>query len=209
MTPGQLVRAVAAALDLPEPVVAQYDRRLSEEGFRTKGGRGSSAPQVEPEDVAKLVIAALSGERYANTFATVRDLWNATLDSAPQASGRDGFLGAVVLEKQIEGTLGNFATAKQNTNCSFGEGLTAVINDCINGQMEAFLGPKKSDWRAKFQLKVTRPWAEAYIGFSDGENVHLDFRFQGTADNDINREVITTHEVTAIPLLRIAEQMRK
>src|SRR5258705_11448956 len=58
-TPGQLVKCIAEALGIPEPTVVQYDRLLSENGMRSKGGRGTSAAKVTAVDAANLLIAIM------------------------------------------------------------------------------------------------------------------------------------------------------
>lgn len=208
MTPGALVRAVAAAFDLSEAVVAQHDRRLAEEGFRTKGGRGASAPQVTAEDAAKLIIATLAGERFSQTFATVRDLWNAPVMLPPVAQGTEGPGHALVIQQQIK-SLSEFDAAISN-ECNFGEATSALLKDCINGQMEAFLKSGNLAPRQRFQLRVIRPSAEAKISFghTQSPDASLEFNFRGATDSDVSREITTTHEISVLPLLRIAEQMR-
>jgi hypothetical protein len=56
-TPGELVKAIAAVLGIPEPTAVQYDRQLAEAGLRTKGGRGRSAARVTARDASNLLIA--------------------------------------------------------------------------------------------------------------------------------------------------------
>ena len=58
-SPGQLVKCIAEALEIPEPTVVQYDRLLAENGMRSKGGRGTSAAKVTAGDAANLLIAIL------------------------------------------------------------------------------------------------------------------------------------------------------
>ncbi len=58
-TPGEMVRRMAEALSLPEPMVVMVDRKLSEAGLRTKGGRGKSAAQMTASDIANLLIAVI------------------------------------------------------------------------------------------------------------------------------------------------------
>src|SRR3954447_3476229 len=58
-TPGQLVKCIAEALNIPEPTVVQYDRLLAENGLRSKGGRGTSAAKVTARDAANLLIAIM------------------------------------------------------------------------------------------------------------------------------------------------------
>lgn len=71
MTPGQLVKAVAIALDVSEETVVQHDRNLVVAGLRTKGGRGPSAPEVTPLDAARLVLAVLGSIRVKDSVAVV------------------------------------------------------------------------------------------------------------------------------------------
>jgi hypothetical protein len=72
MTPGQLVKAVSIALDVPEETVVQHDRNLVTAGLRTKGGRGPSAPKVTPLDAARLLVATLGSVRTKDSVETVR-----------------------------------------------------------------------------------------------------------------------------------------
>jgi hypothetical protein len=72
MTPGQLVKAVAVALDVPEEMVVLHDRNLTVAGLRTKKGRGPSAAEVTPLDAARLLVATLGSVRIKDSVATVR-----------------------------------------------------------------------------------------------------------------------------------------
>jgi hypothetical protein len=69
-TPGELVRAVANVLRVPEPTVVQHDRNLVAAGLRSKGGRGLSAAQVTSEDAANLVISICGASPFS---ASVKD----------------------------------------------------------------------------------------------------------------------------------------
>jgi hypothetical protein len=71
LTPGQLVNAVAIALNVPAETVVQHDRNLVVAGLRTKGGRGHSAPKVTPLDAARLVTAVLGSVRVLDSVNTV------------------------------------------------------------------------------------------------------------------------------------------
>lgn len=70
-TPGELVKAIAAATGTPEPTVIQHDRNLVTAGLRTKGGRGPSAPKVTPRDGAHLLTAILGSEQVKDSVETV------------------------------------------------------------------------------------------------------------------------------------------
>jgi hypothetical protein len=71
MTPGQLVKAVAIALDISEETVTQHDRNLAVAGLRTKGGRGPSAPTVTPLDAARLLVAVLASVKTKDSAEVV------------------------------------------------------------------------------------------------------------------------------------------
>jgi len=80
MTPGQLVRAMSVALDVPEETVVQHDRNLVMAGLRTKGGRGRSAPEVTPLDAARLLVATLASFRTKDSVATVKQFERAVFE---------------------------------------------------------------------------------------------------------------------------------
>jgi hypothetical protein len=228
MTPGNLVRAVASAVRIPVSVVTQHDRRLSEAGLRIKGGRGASAPDVGPDDAAKLLIAILTSfggiDTEAKTASLVTQLWEAPLwDGTFVPSPTDVPMAERQKEKfealnRLRSSLSfpKLRKAVSDADCRFGAALTALFDDCINGEMESFLGCTADHFgrispmlrRDTFQLKVTRPWAEARIGFSAGRESCLEFLFAGTIGADTNSEVTTTHEMTAIPLIHITARMR-
>lgn len=65
-TPGELVRAVAAALDISDVTVGVYYRKLREAGLVTKGGRGRSAPALSYLDGARLLLSLLASETGVN-----------------------------------------------------------------------------------------------------------------------------------------------
>jgi hypothetical protein len=195
MTPGNLVRAVASAFEAPESEVAQYDRRLLEAGLRTTGGRGSSAPDVQAADVVRLVIATLVRDRHSQTVATVTDWWNLPLVSGEPSRKQKAMMPPRVLA---------IATAN---SCTFGAAFTALMDDCINGDMESLLGSPKA-WGPKFGLKIIPQHMRAEIGFSDGSDAHVDLAFQRGVDSDSQREFLTIHQTSIRPLIGIAQQMR-
>jgi hypothetical protein len=80
-TPRQLVETMAEALGIPVETVTNYDRVLSEQGLRSKSGRGRGAAKVSAEDAANLLIAILgspiagaSVKEAANTCRTYGSL---------------------------------------------------------------------------------------------------------------------------------------
>jgi hypothetical protein len=72
MTPGQLVDAVAIAMDVPRKNVVAHDRNLALAGLRTIGGRGLSAPAVTPLDAARLLVANLAALRTMDSVSTIK-----------------------------------------------------------------------------------------------------------------------------------------
>lgn len=72
-TPGELVRVVAASLGVPETLVLQADRKLSEAGLRSKGGRGRSSVRITARDAASLLIAIGAGSMAKDTVTTLKD----------------------------------------------------------------------------------------------------------------------------------------
>ena len=70
-TPGELVKAIAAATGTPEPTVTTHDRILVMAGLRSKGGRGTSAAKVTPRDAAHILVALLGSEHAQDSAETV------------------------------------------------------------------------------------------------------------------------------------------
>lgn len=67
-SPGELIKAVADVLHIPEVTVSSYYRNLREAGHVTKGGRGRSAPRMTANDAAQLLIA-IGGSRFEKESA--------------------------------------------------------------------------------------------------------------------------------------------
>jgi hypothetical protein len=102
MTPGQLVKAVAIALDVSEETVTQHDRNLVVAGLRTKGGRGRSAPDVTPLDAARLFISTLWSVRAKDSVETVKRAEGAIFDPQDHWAEYLKEHGKVALEKAKE-----------------------------------------------------------------------------------------------------------
>jgi hypothetical protein len=142
-------------------------------------------------------------------------LWEAHVDPTPKAtwSSSSNFdaemaFKALPFKKHVENTLGNFAKAVSDGG-TFGDCLTALIDDARTGQLSVFIGSNLAEQRAKFQIKVVQPSIQARVGFSNGEELYLEYYFTLVTDNPgAISEVVITREVTAIPLIRIAEAFR-
>ena len=227
-TPGQNVKIVADAFPVPESVVAQHDRRLAEKGYRTKGGRGAQAPQIGLEDAAKLVIAVLAAEPYANiyanTYEAVKSIWEAESyrdgtpfiridanripDFTSEIAGRKLLGSDSFIKQKINPFLTSF-TAARKSGATFGPCLTALIDDCVNRRVGDYLGPNRAEWESKFQVKIVQPNNHCVIGFGDGSGLYVEYEFYGLRDMNAGRDVITTQEMTINPLLRIAKAFRE
>lgn len=129
MTPGQLVKAVSTALDVPEETVTQHDRNLVVAGLRTKGGRGRSAPEVTHLDAARLLVATLGSIRAKDSVETVQEFERAIF--VPRRSDRAAEL---MGEPDI-------ALKRLPENHNVLEGLAAVISEASQpiGDLEKFL----------------------------------------------------------------------
>jgi hypothetical protein len=119
MTPGELVKAVSIALDIPEETVVQHDRNLAVAGLRTMGGRGRSAPSVTHRDAARLVASILGSVRVKDSASVV-----GRLDQVK------------VLSKRKEYALLPFPRVLElPENHSFIDALTAIIEEVDTPQM--------------------------------------------------------------------------
>lgn len=102
-TPGELVAAVAEALGIPLATVVEHDRNLVVAGLRTKGGRGRSAPQTTPRDLAHLLAAILGSELIQHSVHSVRRYEltvPAVSQSSPQLFGGCGVAELETLSKK-------------------------------------------------------------------------------------------------------------
>jgi len=80
VTPGELVKAISIALDVPEETVVQHDRNLAVAGLRTTGARGRNAPHVTYLDAARVIVAMLGSVRTKDSVETVRKFETAKFD---------------------------------------------------------------------------------------------------------------------------------
>jgi hypothetical protein len=159
MTPGQLVKAVAIALDVPEETVVQHDRNLVVAGLRTKGGRGRSAPAVTTLDAARLFTATLGSIRIKDSVATVQAFERTRFDPpksfAEQVAAFRARGVTVPGDEYDEPDREKFfdmAIMSLPQNHNFVEGLAALISDAG--------GPLQADQLDKYQ----RRFAEIIIG---------------------------------------------
>ena len=151
MTPGQLVKAVSLALDVPEETVVQHDRNLVVAGLRTKGGRGRSAPEVTSLDAARLITACLASVRTKDSVLTVRAFEQAQRrPKFVSRSARDGGRLTKREEDQIatEKELFDLPFMKLPVNHSFVEALASLITEAT----ELFDAGKLEQLKQRFAL---------------------------------------------------------
>jgi hypothetical protein len=153
-TPGQLVQAIAEALGVPVETVTNYDRVLSENGMRSKSGRGRGAARVTPTDAANLLIAIL-GSPIAG--ASVKESANTcrTYGSLPvlgHVCGTLSFASARVGLRMLD------ELPKKHT---LRDGISALIQSAASG--EHYRVPAKHfDIGCTTTLVGPQPWAEIY-----------------------------------------------
>lgn len=176
MTPGQLVKAVAIALDVPEETVVQHDRNLVVAGLRTKGGRGRSAPAVTPLDAARLLTATLASFRTKDSVSTVREFEGAIFYPGPEHA-------AEVRAARRHHLFYEVAFLSLPEQHNFIEGLAALIKDASGplptDQVEQFL--KRF---ADLMIHCDMPGAYGTFSFERGVYSYKGARPAPTADEE-------------------------
>jgi hypothetical protein len=178
-TPGQLVKTIAEALGLPAEIVTNYDRVLSENGMRSKSGRGRGAAKVTASDAANLLIAIL-GSPVAG--ASVKEAANTcraygSLRAIKSASGRYGS-GKTSFTKLGLPRLGDLPNKH-----TLHDGLSELIDSAAKG--EHFQHPEEhfrqrtivQDSLCHIRLTGPDPWAEIEADASFGVALGKDQRF--------------------------------
>jgi hypothetical protein len=139
MTPGQMIRAVSVALEVPEETVTQIDRVLVGAGLRTKGGRGPSAPHVTHRDAARLIAAVMG-------FAMVKD--SASVVATLETTKSEIFTDGPPKSRRFQQIF-----SKRH---SFVDGLSALIEDADTPQMfENF--QEFAQYFAPIKISVSEP----------------------------------------------------
>ena len=165
-TPGQLVRIMAETLGVPAETVTNYDRVLSENGMRSKSGRGRGAAKVTAGDAANLLIAIM-GSPIAG--ASVKEAANTcrTYGSLPKLGHVSGTMGFAKLGLPTLDELPSEHTLH--------EGISALINSATKGEhyripRYSIRGLGKSDPFFGIELDGPQPWAGIYAdGTGTGE----------------------------------------
>lgn len=161
MTPGQLVRAMSIALDVPEETVVQHDRNLVVAGLRTKGGRGRSAAEVTPVDAARLLVATLASIRTKDSTGAVEQ-FERSIFEPPDKPNYTLFRG-IKLHYDGENDVGQFDPTIMGLPLkhNFVEGVAALIADASRPieNLRSFL-----DRFATLNLRCSSPSGRATIG---------------------------------------------
>src|SRR5262249_15531443 len=146
-------------LGIPLETVTNYDRVLSENGMRSKSGRGRGAAKVTAGDAANLLIAIM-GSPIAG--ASVKEAANtcrryASLPGSDFGTNNFSSLGLRMLDE-----LPNKHT--------FHEGVSALIKSAAKGEHFRTPGLKETtDDFCGIDLVGPRPWAEIIADGSLGE----------------------------------------
>jgi hypothetical protein len=134
MTPGQLVKAISVALDIPQETIAAHDRALQLGGMRTTGGRGLSAAQVTSLDAARLMTATLAAPRIKDSVSTVQSYEHARRVPrfVSKRSQETGQLTKREQERQdLENIFADLSFIRLPDGHSFVEALESIITDAV------------------------------------------------------------------------------
>jgi hypothetical protein len=169
-TPGQLVKCIAEALSIPEPTVVQYDRLLAESGFRSKGGRGTSAAKVTPDDAANLLIAIMGSPVIGASIKPAIEVCR-TYGRLPLK------VGGTSENLKTFRALGLITISKLPTSHTLRDGIAALIEAASVGESliidfedgeEPVSGPE-TDLHVGLTLDGPTPWAEIIADASLGD----------------------------------------
>lgn len=160
-SPGELVRAIAAALGIPEAAVVVHDRNLVQANLRTKTGRGRSAAKVIARDAAHVLTAVLGSGLAKDSVLTV-ERYAATTPNMALSNDR------LFADLELDDLAG------LPTDHSFIDGLEAVIASTVNGSLAGlFVDRKKASTGAGFphiEIAALTPKTLGTIRFSGMPN---------------------------------------
>jgi len=193
MTPAALVRAVAKAIDVPESVMIQHDRRLAEAGLRTTGGRGASTRPMTMGDAGKLILAGMSLDRgdYGKTVAIVDGLWNATLQSDS------------TMPRTLRASFPALSQVIDNPKAIFGDALTKLLWDCADGNMERFFEAYNGEGDPFCLELMPEFWGIASLKFAAGKGSETVLEFWGHTTG-VAAVRVSIYRLLAKPLIEIA-----
>jgi hypothetical protein len=190
---------MAEALGIPAETVTNYDRVLSENGMRSKSGRGRGSAKVTAGDAANLLIAIM-GSPIAG--ASVKEAANScrTYGSLPVVGydlGTHNF--AKVGLKMLDDL------SKKHT---LRDGITALIDSAARGEHFLKRGAKRyqhtMDSLCSVRLVGPRPWAVIYADSSIGEGkefarrTYFDYPIIRGSDKDLHQDRRITYRTIRI-----------
>jgi hypothetical protein len=177
MTPGQLVKAISIALDVPQETISAHDRVLQLGGLRTTGGRGLSAAQVTPLDAARLMTATLAAPRIKDSVSTVQSYERAQRlpRFVSEQFRKNGRLTVREQEQQdLENLHADLSFIRLPDGHSFVEALESIITDAAYSLRTAGFEDLKGRF-ALLEIICERPATSASIGRLNRER--LRFRY--------------------------------
>jgi len=175
MTPGQLVKAVSIALDVPEETVVQHDRNLVVAGLRTTGARGRNAPSVTHHDAARLVGAILGSVRVKDSVSVVERLEKTKFRAILGIGAWDEKL--QTMSKTEEFSDQAITTLPPNHN--FVDAIASLIGDA-SGPVASLDGCLRRF--APLMISCQSPWGNASIG-------HMEMRGHASYQEDREKRI--------------------
>jgi hypothetical protein len=178
MTPGQLVKAISVALDIPQETIAAHDRALQLGGLRTTGGRGLSAAQVTSLDAARLMTATLAAPRIKDSVSTVQSYERARRPPrfVSKRSQETGQLTKREQERQdLEKIFADLSFVRLPDGHSFVEALESIITDAVHSLRTTGLEDLKKRF-AVLSITCERPLTCATINRYLTQDLGFEYR---------------------------------
>jgi hypothetical protein len=135
-TPGELTKALAEAVGLPEATITVHDRHLRAAGLRSKHGRGRGAAKVTARDAAHLLVALLGSGEIKDAAQTVRRY----AETRPQHRASSA---------KIYGGTGIVELAALPREHSFIDAVEAIIASAAKGSLAELLAAEAKSVRGR------------------------------------------------------------
>jgi len=185
MTPGQLVKAISVALDVPQETIAAHDRVLQLGGLRTTAGRGLSAAKVTPLDAARLLTATLAAPRIKDSVSTVQSYERARRPPrfVSKRSQETGQLTKQEQERQdLENIFADLSFIRLPDGHSFVEALESIITDAVYSLRTEGYEDLKQRF-AVLEIICERPATSASIARVNRQRLRFKYFIQRRYDN--------------------------
>jgi hypothetical protein len=203
LTPGELVKEMAAATGTPQATVTVHDRFLAEAGLRSKHGRGpSGAAKMTPRDAANLLTAVLGS-------LEVRD----SVDAVKRFAATVGHRGS---RKQAPG--GTIWTVPQipefeqlKSGHSVVDGLEALFAAAASGSFRAAIQKVSRTFPFdNLQIDLTNPGVFADISFQGllgDDRLVKHYTQPGAGDPEKRSGIAQTRHCWGDVILRVGEAL--